>query len=194
MSNINKRNQKSATDYVNSLFDNYSKLQAIRIDLAYKKEVANDIQLQDIKDDIRHLLNNRRSNHGLFSNCVGYIWKLENGREKGLHAHTMFLFDGSKVQKDIYLAKELGDYWVETVTGDRGLYYNCNAQKSEYEKCGIGKICHNDEEMRSNLVNEVLPYLTKDEQSIKSVKTGHETSFGKGIPGIKKSNAGRKRN
>jgi hypothetical protein len=189
----NTRNLKSATDYVNTLFDIHSKIQVLRIDLAYKKEVANNITLDEAKNDMKHLLNNRRSNRSLFSNCVGHIFKIETTEEKGPHIHSVFLFDGSKVEKDVYLATKLGDYWVNKITNKRGIYHNCNAEKAKYEKCGIGKISHNDEQMRSNLVNEVLPYLSKEEQSIKELKTGHEKSFSRGIPPARKSNAGRKR-
>jgi hypothetical protein len=187
------RNDKSAAEYLDTLFKQYSKLNVLRVDLAYKKEIANNLTLEEAKNDMRHLLNNRRSKPSIFSNCVGHIFKIETTEEKGPHIHTAFIFDGSKVEKDVYLASKLGKYWVDKITDKRGIFHNCNAEKAKYEKCGIGKISHNDEQMRSNLVNEVIPYLTKGEQSIKSLKTGREKSFSRGIPVARKSNAGRKR-
>ena len=91
---------------------------------------------------------------------VGYIWKLEHGPDKGFHYHMMFFFDGSKVREDGTLAKRIGQYWLNVVTNGRGVYYNCNADKSRYKNCGIGMVDHSDNVMRDGLVKAVL-YLTK---------------------------------
>ncbi len=170
MKKLNQQNYDSAVNYVNSLFDNYSKLQVLRLDLSYQKEYAKTLTVGDAKQDIQHLLNNRRSKPTLFKDCVGHMWKLESTPDKGPHLHAAFFYDGSKVEKDAHKASKIGQYWKDRITEGRGLHFNCNAKKAEYEKCGIGKISHSDEEMRNNLLTEVLPYLTKEDQSIDSVK------------------------
>lgn len=193
MKKLNKQNYDSAVDYLNALFDRYSKLQVLRVDLSYKKEHANTVTLKEAKEDLQHLLNNRRSKPSLFADCVGHIWKLESTPEKGPHLHTAFLYDGNKVRKDAYKASMIGKYWMDDITKGRGLSFNCNGKQDEYQKNGIGNICHTDEEKRSHLLNEVLPYLTKETQSIDSLKSGKERCFGKGVVPKRTSKKGRPR-
>lgn len=190
---LNQQNYDSAVKYVDSLFEVYSKLQVLRLDLSYQKEYAQTLTVGDAKQDMQHLLNNRRSKPTLFKDCVGHIWKLESTPDKRPHLHAAFFYDGSKVEKDVHRASRIGAYWKDRITEGRGLHFNCNAKKADYEKCGIGKISHSDEEMRNNLLTEVLPYLTKDDQSIDSVKSGNERSFGKGVAPKRTSKKGRPR-
>lgn len=193
MKKLNKQNYDSAVKYVDDLFDRYSKLQVVRVDLSYKKEHANSVTVTEAKQDLQHLLNNRRCKPSIFADCVGHIWKLESTPDKGPHLHTAFFYDGSRVRKDAYMASMLGKYWEDPITGGRGLYFNCNAKQADYKNNGIGNICHTDEQKRSHLLNEVLPYLTKDEQSIDDVKSGSERCFGKGVAPKRKTKKGRTR-
>lgn len=152
------KNYKELTEYVDALFGRYSRLLVLRVDLGYRKEFSKTTQTE-AKKDREHLLQNVRSNK-LFDDMVGYIWKLEHGPDKGFHYHMMFFFDGSKVREDGTLAKRIGQYWLNVVTNGRGVYYNCNADKSRYKNCGIGMVDHSDNVMRDGLVKAVL-YLTK---------------------------------
>jgi len=193
MENVNKRNYDGMVDYVNRLFDVYSKLQVLRLDLSYKKSCASGLEIKDAKKDLQHFLSNRRTKPSLFKHCVGHVWKLETTPVKGPHFHCALLYDGSQVIKDAHLASKIGTYWNEQITDGRGIHFNCNAKKTSYDKCGIGMISHTDEEMRNNLITEVLPYLAKTTQGIDSPQSGNERCFGKGIIRKKKSKAGRPR-
>jgi hypothetical protein len=193
MKKVIQQNYDSAVDYVNSLFEVHSKLQVLRLDLSYRKEVANTLTIDDAKKDIQHLLNNRRSKPSLFSDCVGHIWKLETTEEKGPHFHTAFFYDGSKILHDAHWAGKIADYWKDRITNGRGIAFNCNAKKGEYQKVGIGQISHSDGEKRSNLVTEVLPYLTKTDQGIDAAKSGNDRCFGRGIAPKRTTKKGRPR-
>ena len=177
------KNYKELTEYVDSLFESYSRLLVLRVDLSYSKEYSGTEQTQAARD-LKHLLGNARSNK-MFAAMVGYVWKLEHGAKKGFHYHVMFFFDGSKVREDVTLAKRIGEYWVDVVTKGRGLYYNCNAVKYVYSSCGIGMINHADTELREGL-RKALIYLTKADLYMKLQTEGR--GMGRGArPGPKDS-------
>jgi len=164
------KNYKELTSYVDALFERYSRLLVVRVDLSYQKQHAQTTQAE-AKGDREHLLQNTRSNK-LFDDMVGYIWKLEHGAEKGFHYHMIFFFDGSKVRQDITKALLIGQYWTNVVTKGRGLYYNCNADKSRYKSCGIGMVHNADSLMRDSLTSLAVPYLTKADLYMKLQTTG----------------------
>ncbi len=197
MSNNNSRNyakmQASTTDYINSLHDTYSKVLAVRVDFGYSKEHGQIAQLADIKKDVKHMLDNRRGN-AIFRHQIGYVFKFEDAPDKGPHVHALMLFDGQNVQKDAHRGDQLGDYWNKTITNGKGVYENCNRDKGKYSDCGIGMIDHSDVVKRNNLLNSVLPYMLKSEQSIDGIcQSGKEKSITKGIAPKAKNGIGRPR-
>ena len=158
------KNYKELMEYVDALFERFSRLLVLRVDLSYSKENSKTTQAEATRDRER-LFENARSNK-MFDDMVGYIWKLEHGPEKGFHYHVMFFFDGAKVREDITKAIQIGRYWTNVVTRGRGLYYNCNALKRVYESCGIGMVDHADVQMRQGLQKAVV-YLTKTDLYMK---------------------------
>lgn len=193
MSN-NKRATKSATTYIDKLFEKHSKLQVIRLDLYHKKTEEAPGELKELKKDVEHLIANSRSKRSLFGDMAGRIIKYENGEERGPHAHAMLFFDGHKLQKDEHRGDEIGKYYVDTITKGKGSFHNVNRNKDRYEKLGIGMIDHSDTEKRQALLENVLPYLTKTEQTIDGVKAStKERSFTRGTLPKPKSKAGRPR-
>jgi hypothetical protein len=193
MSKINKRTKNSTDTYIEELFDTYSKLNVIRLDLSYKKEVAENITTKEAKQDLNRLLNNRRHNKTVFGDCVGYIVKLENGVDKGLHFHVLLAFDGHKIDNGTYKGSQIGGVWEDTITNGKGLHYNCNADESKYTNFGVGMINHFDTDKRHILTNMVTPYFAKEDQKVNEGTSPRERTFFKGIVTKQKSNAGRPR-
>lgn len=189
----NAKITNSVIGYINQLHDYNSKLLVLRVDFGYTKEHSKGMELEDIKRDAKHMLDNRRSNHELFEHQVGYVMKFEHTPDKGPHIHALFAYNGQQVQKDAYLADKLGHYWNEKITDGKGVYHNCNREKERYDQCGIGMIDYSDAEKRAVLENKVVPYMLKAEQSIDSIKSGKERSVTKGVVPSSKSNAGRPR-
>lgn len=195
MSNKQKRNKRleSAKVYMDSLQDKYSKLCIVRVDFGYKKPHSDTIVLDDANYDFNRMLNNRRSKPSVFKDQVGYMCLKEHTKAKGIHLHTIFMFDGNKVQKDAHIGDKIGEYWNE-LTKNRGCYYNCNRKKYKYK--GIGILKHTDKEKREILDRYVTSYLCKDEkpQSLNSVKNNtKDREFVRGVQPKKKSNKGRPR-
>lgn len=174
------RNYNSITRYINDLFTSHSRLLVLRVDLGYDKDQVAP-SLEDVQRDFTRFTNNIRINKQ-FQDLVGYVWKLELGGLKGYHYHLILFFDGSKVQNDYFHARNIGQYWKDNITSQRGTYFNCNGskQKQKYKYLAIGMINHNDFKLRQNL-NHVVAYLTKGEQylAIKLTKKGR--TIGKSI-------------
>lgn len=181
-----KRNQCRAEALVNDLFEQMSRLLIVRIDLGYSQ--ATNVSLEKVKLDRTKLLNNLRGNN-IFKGLEGYIWKLEHGQKKGFHYHMIFIFDGAVRRSGAHIAYEIGEYWKHDIAPLYGTYYNCNQNIAHYGKpgrgIGIGMISRHDDELRSNLVNYVIGYLTKKDQQLVHKSSKREKTFGVGKPTVK---------
>lgn len=185
-----RKRQTSNVKYIDALQANHSKICVVRVDLGYKKPYSGEITLEEANKDLKRLLNNRRGKPVIFEHNVGYIIKKEHTDDKGVHLHGVFMFDGQKVQKDANKADEIGKYWNEQITKDKGTYYNCN--RNQYPEHGIGMLDHNDTEKRKKL-DSAIAYLSKDEQHIDSLSDKKEKSFVRGTLPKSKGNMGRPR-
>ena len=167
----NKKNDKrlnSTKEYIDALSNKHSKLNIIRLDLSYDKPHSQTTTLEEANNHFNHMLNNARSKPSIFKHKVGYICKREHTEDKGMHLHTMFIFDGQNVQKDAFKAEQIGKYWEE-ITEGKGSYHNCH--RNTYERNGIGILEHSDSDKRKILDEDVISYLCKEEQDIEAVKS-----------------------
>lgn len=193
--NSNK-NQASLNSFIDRLFQHKSKLRVIRIDLEYGREFSLDSDAPiTYEEAVKHrevLISDLRKRlyKGSF---VGFVWKLEYGLMNTFHYHMLIFLDASKVRGDVNAGWRIGRHWEEAVTGGKGRYWNCNANKSSYRECGIGEIPHNSPELVANL-KKAASYLIKADYYIRSAIPGRGRAFGKGaeIPKVK-SNRGRPR-
>ncbi|MDX4117307.1 inovirus-type Gp2 protein [Providencia alcalifaciens] len=154
-----QKNYRRAQQYIDSLYQRYSKLLVVRVDLSYKSGICHRVKAHHLRQH-RQALYKAINCDRLFSCCVGYILKLEFGMEKGFHYHALFFFDGQKVRQDITLGKLIGELWQERITDMAGLYFNCNYQKERYRELGIGLLKRTDAESKKRLLNAVR-YLCK---------------------------------
>ena len=193
MLNTNNSNKRleSTKKYIDKLQENNSKLNIIRVDLSYKKPYSDEIILEQANKDFDRLYNNMRSKPKIFRDKLGYIFKKEYTKDKGVHLHAIFIFDGQKVQKDIHKAKQIGKYW-EKITKDKGTFHNCN--RNDYKQKGVGMLDHRDSEKRKILDEDVISYLCKDEQKLKELENNKRVkAFTRGTIPKSKPNIGRPR-
>ena len=153
----------STKEYIDALSEDYSKLNIVRVDLAYKKPHSDNVTLEEATVDLDRMFNNMRSKPSIFKDKVGYVCKREFTKDRGVHFHTIFIYDGQKVLKDSFKAEQIGKYW-EQLTEDKGSFHNCHRNK--YERSGIGILDHRDSDKRKVLDEDVITYLCKDEQRI----------------------------
>jgi hypothetical protein len=163
------KNHDEYTNYINDLFNLYSRLVVLRIDLSYRKDIADSKTFENIREDLDKMRNNAR-NHPAFYGLKGYVIKIEYGLHKKIHAHALFFLDAHKRlgTSDVNHAEEIGEYWKKVTTKGDGDYWNCNALKGKYTFNGIGLVNASDMEKRTYLIMIALDYLCKKkEQAIK---------------------------
>lgn len=158
-----QRNLHSALAYNERLFEGRSGLVVIRLDLGYRREVAQEITPEQLQRDLNRFLGNQRHNR-LFTHLLGFIIKVEEGPLRGLHTHVVLYFQDSETRNHEKLGSLIGRYWVDQITQGRGTFFNCNREKYRYP--GIGVIDHDDQAKRHNLRERVLGYLFKDDQHV----------------------------
>jgi len=194
MANKKKEQQRleSTKKYIDELSEKYSKLNIIRVDLGYKKPHSDEIGLAEANRDINHMMSNRRSKPSIFEHQVGYTIKREYTEDKGIHIHAVIIYDGQKVRNGAHKGDQISEYW-EQITEKKGSAHNCN--RNTYTRNGIGMLDHRDNEKRKILDEDVISYLTKDEQSVDSMKEKKRgRAFTRGsIPKNSKGNKGRPR-
>lgn len=172
-------NFKGLTSYVEALFECHARMLVVRIDLSYLERyrgISGDITFEHARQHRRKLLD--YLGKGRLGPLLGYAWKFENGLRKGLHFHMLLFFDGSKVWRDVVLARKVGEYWSSVATDGLGSYYNCNAFKDKYEFCGIGMIHFSNSNGMEGL-KRIVTYMTKLDEFFKFSVRGVR-SFGKG--------------
>ncbi len=192
---INKR-VDSTKDYIDALHDKYSKLNVVRVDLSYKKPHSDNITLDDANSDFNRMMNNRRSKPSIFKNQVGYVCKKEYTKDKGVHFHAVFFYDGQKVKNDVKKAMDICKYWNEHITNSKGSCHNCNLNADEVygEKSAVGILNHSDKDRREKL-DEAISYLCKDDhQDLSPVKSNKkDRAFVRGTIPKSKDKVGRPR-
>ena len=161
------RSRKSLCRYVDVLFKKYARLLAVRVDFSYTE----DVELAQLESDLLAFYESSRHNP-LFDDMAGYVLKIEHGLDKGLHVHALLFFDGAKRKGSSHIAQEIGKHWACGIVGAYGFYWNCHADKANYERLkrlGIGDIRYTDTELIANLKRYILQYFCKRQQYIKPI-------------------------
>lgn len=178
-----RKNAQSLRSYVRRMFERYSRLVVIRLDLGYRHDPSETLSSSFSNEAIKLHVNDflkfiRKNSLGL----VGYCWKKEYGAIKGMHVHLLIFLNGHYVREDITWGHYLGKFW-ESLTQGFGVYWLCNADKESYARrgmLGIGMIDHTNVELRKGL-DQVALYLTKTDYYARYIGHGASRVFGKGV-------------
>lgn len=155
----------------------------LSLTLRYKPRYRQSITLENIQGHRDRFLAARRFNK-LFSGIKNYVWAIEQGEKIGLHLHVI-LFYSADSNHDEYIARQLGEYWVNVVTGGEGDYWNSNDGKLKkgYETrghgIGVGQVNWDDCAKR-NALRINLAYLAKTEQYLMIKASDGIHTFGMG--------------
>ncbi len=137
---------------------------------------------KQVQTDRDKFFGSMKGKPSLFRHLVGYVWRIEYASKAGYHLHVVLAFDGAHVQKHEWLSDEIGRYWNKEITSGRGRFHSCNrAWKKDAPRYGIGVINWNDDELRANLRERVLPYLAKRRQRVLAVPYKGAKLMGSGI-------------
>lgn len=162
------RNKATALAIEHQAFENKSRRLVLMLCLGFREECRHKVTLKEMQNCRDRFFNNRRMNK-LLRGIVDYIWTLEEGEQSGLHLHALLFYTADSCH-DVYIAKQIGEYWVNVVTKGKGAYWNSNADKARHAKCGngvgTGQINWNEHEKREAL-RKIIRYITKAEQFLK---------------------------
>ena len=182
-----QHNTDSLLEYAEQLFNHYSKLLIVRVDLGYLNDSKHQLTIEQFYRHFETMRNRISNQDTLFSNLHGYSWAIEQGKERGYHVHLLLMYDGTKVQNGSYYAQRVGEKWQE-ITQGHGSYFNPHNKKYIHElrmagcDIGIGMVSRNSESDWEKLV-KVIEYLTdpaKDEQRLRVKCFRNMQTFGKG--------------
>jgi|GEM_PF-2797368 len=125
----------------------------------------------------------RRYNE-LMKGIANYVWAIEQGEESGLHLHVILFYDARTHNHDEFIAKQIGEYWSNVVTENKGEAWSSNQAwlKRRYAKkhgVGVGQINWNEREKRDALRTN-LAYLAKADQYLISRSVEHMHTFDMG--------------
>ncbi|WP_158291838.1 inovirus-type Gp2 protein [Lampropedia puyangensis] len=166
-----RRSQQKSRDslyqYATDLKHIYRKLMVVRVDFGYNQFVSKTVLPQRrIEDDWERQLQYVQKNFA--DSFVGYAVKFEHGKDKGLHAHSVFFFDGNVVCNDAKIGRILGEYWEHLVTDDLGLHFNCNTSdhKASLLVCGLGTFTGREQAFRDGMWI-IADYLSKPDAMVR---------------------------
>lgn len=191
-----RNNEKKAFNYIDTIFQHHSRLLFLRLDFHLKMPERNWLyQHRRIRKYFSSFLNDRRSNK-FFNHELGYLWKFEHGESMGGHYHLMIILDGAYVQKDEFIAWQIGEFWKK-ITKGKGTYFNANSKKylkNNFSSIGIGvgRIESHDIEKRANLTR-VVKYFFKAAQYVEAKLSRGMRSFATGKFKVRSGRGGRPR-
>jgi hypothetical protein len=190
--NTIKKLRKSQTEreirinrYIDALKDNYARMLIVRLDLHLKIAPDRVNFTRDLLADMTRfwsLFRRDLNESSAIPKPVGFIGSLEHGHNRGFHFHVMLIYDGSKHQKDILIAYQIGEHWKLSITNGKGDYHNCNAiNPSRYKHYGIGRVDYWDTDKISNL-KIAARYLAKIDFSLQAIVNKNRTFFRGNMP------------
>ncbi len=169
--------------YIEYLFHQNKRLLVVRVDLGYRKEFQHEATIARVYADLDWWLQAKNTGQGVFENCVGCAWVLEQGQQKGYHIHVALFFDGDKRRSDWVVGNAVGDVWQQATNGI-GTFHNCSSDKARYREqgcLGIGLFKSSDPDACEAVLGAVR-YLTnvdKEDQVLLAKPKGRRT-FGTG--------------
>lgn len=182
-----KRNLRGLIALVNRMFEHRSDILVVRVDLGYRSEFKGSVPLELAQLHRERLLADRRYYPDVFYGLMGYAWCLEPGEmSEGFHYHLIALYEGRLQKNAVGLGMGIKCLWEGDITGGIGHCSVINLDAHKFRKngtLGIGMIHRDDFHARRNLVERVLPYITKkcefDKVYSGLTETGDFRTFGK---------------
>lgn len=150
------------------MFEWRSRHEFLMLVLGYRPEIRQCVTPERVQADLSRFLNNRRTNK-LLGGIDGYVAKIEEGDESGLHVHVLIAY-APVTRDDIGIARRIGEYWRDVITQGEGSYWNSNMNKVRHARwghgVGTGLINQFDGQARESLRSN-LRYLAKSDQHLR---------------------------
>lgn len=174
-----RQNDRSARNYMISLFTCHSRLLILRVDLYYTGEGREEAWTDEAQDAVERFIRMLRCGR-IVPDVLGYLACREVGVERGVHFHLLVVMDGHKHRDADGFTRMIGERWVnDYACPGRGTFFNCYARRNEYEFNGLGLVHLSDWRKLIGLRQAIL-YMTKAEYLIKPKGRG-EKNFRRGL-------------
>ncbi|QKO20778.1 inovirus-type Gp2 protein [Rhodoferax sp. BAB1] len=197
-----KRNRDELLRMTDEVFERRAKVLVIRLDFNYHAAKLDEADLEkmlqalslggskpkgrvpfsEVQRDRALFISRMKGKRSLFKDLLAYAWRIECTPVAGFHLHFIFFFDGSKVMKHEWMAQKIGEYWSHDITNGRGYYENVNRRRKNLPRhlYGVGMIDYHDAHKRGCLVENVLSYFWKTNQSAQLIPYPKANLFGTG--------------
>ncbi|WP_447887383.1 putative zinc ribbon protein [Serratia fonticola] len=124
----------------------------VGIELAYQQT---DTPLVRLTEDLQHFLRDIHAQDTL-THAIGAFWHLDHGRVKGHFVQVLVFFPADQPDTGPALAKQMGEYWQQTVTQGSGRYVANEVEQKVYHYPG----CLSVLPQREDTLDEVKWVLT----------------------------------
>jgi hypothetical protein len=168
-------NLTSARTLVDGLFNKYSALMVLRVDLAFIKAGGMGRTAEDALDCRKVFFNSLRTTT-LGKKILGYIWVLEFCPRAGFHFHVMVFMNGNESFRDGHWSQVLINAWRNFFGPGVTRGNNCSL-KDYKERSFLGVVQHHDAEKIKHL-NYNLAYLCKKTQFVQVKTSSKVKCFG----------------
>lgn len=151
--------QQALYQHQSDLFQRYSKILMIRTDFHWR-EKTDRYRYGDI-----HQLATEMTLFMLqlseVSGIIGHAWVIEEGLDRGLHAHAVVYVNGQQHRNKRGFYQRMDNLW-SAITDDEGYLYHC-PDKQDYQASIRFPVGYRDEVGRKDM-RYVVNYLAKSEQ------------------------------
>lgn len=182
-----RKNFRGACYLVDHLFRTHKRgLRVIRLDLGYKRNTQLCVfdRALSVDEVFEHRALLIKELPDLIHNdaLVAYIWRTEFKPAKGFHHHLLIFLDASRIMQDVIVARVIGEYFVNAITDQRGLYKNVNADylgRQDEPTTYVGLIRPGDLQRIECLKQIGVDYVCKHDYLIRWVMPQGHRAFGK---------------
>lgn len=148
---------KSACVYLDQLFDEYTNLTFIAVDLTFPYATITTDEMQRF---FTKLIRNGK-NHQALKHRVGHLYKWEYNEAKGIYCRTIFIFPAASVIDILTQIEVIHNYWNDNITNGAGTVHNAKLSKAPKEF--LSTCCtieQNNIELVKQFKERVVFYLT----------------------------------
>ncbi|EIS0960118.1 inovirus-type Gp2 protein [Salmonella enterica] len=146
-------------NHLDTLFDNYSKILMLRVDLSYRSGSEAFRMLDEIESAWQMTLLTEQLN--IHTDIIGFAWVMECTELHGIHIHAAFYLDGQRHRKVWNTWLAVKSLWKD-ITSREGNVNWCRP-KPHYRVRGEWVTCH-DDDIGRNGMTYILSYLSKVDQ------------------------------
>lgn len=157
-----KRRFKSAIENIDAHLQVRARVLPVSVDFHYGKKyihTVTDLEAREHRDKLLTIV--RKSKE--FDYVVGYIVKMEEGVDRGIHFHAIFLVDGNLRRNASVIATNLAELWSSEVVSGIGYGHDCHRDNNRFKWRNVGMVHYNDLKSIERL-HKAIAYLTKPDQ------------------------------